>query len=59
MPIRTDLAIESREMFAEEITGVETAAHDSDGITITHVNIKTKDGANFCFVPCFLWSFVL
>ncbi len=45
MPIRTDLAIESREMFAEEITGVETAARDSDGITITHVNIKTKEGA--------------
>ena len=41
----SDLAIESREMFAEEIAGVETATHDSDGITITHVNIKTKEGA--------------
>ena len=46
MPIRTDLAIESREMFAGEISGVESAARDSDGITVTHVNIKTQDGAD-------------
>ena len=46
MRIRTDLAIECREMFADEISGVQTASHDSDGITVTHVDIKTPDGAD-------------
>lgn len=46
MAIRTDLAIECREMFAEEISGVESQAHDSDGITVTHVKIKTQEGAD-------------
>lgn len=45
MPIRTDLAIECREMFAEEISGVESATHDSDGITVTHVRISTQEGS--------------
>jgi len=43
--IRTDLALELREMFAEEIMGVESRAHDSDGITITHVKITSDEGA--------------
>lgn len=46
MKIRTDLALECREMFAEEISGVESTSHDDDGITVTHVNIKTDEGAN-------------
>ncbi len=46
MKIRTDLVLECREMFAEEINGVESTSHDSDGITVTHVNIKTDEGAN-------------
>ena len=45
MAIRTDLAIECREMFAEEISGVESKAHDSDGITVTHVKITSEEGA--------------
>ncbi len=45
MAIRTDLAIECREMFASEIAGVESLAHDSDGITVTHVKITTEEGA--------------
>lgn len=45
MAIRTDLAIECREMFAGEISGVESRAHDSDGITVTHVKITTQEGA--------------
>lgn len=44
MKIRTDLALECREMFAGEISGVESTSHDSDGITVTHVNIKTPEG---------------
>lgn len=46
MRIRTDLALECREMFAEEISGVESTSHDSDGIKVTHVNITTDEGAN-------------
>ncbi len=46
MKIRTDLALECREMFAEEISGVESTSQDDDGITVTHVNIKTDEGAN-------------
>ena len=45
MAIRTDLAIECREMFANEIAGVESLARDSDGITVTHVKITTEEGA--------------
>lgn len=45
MAIRTDLAIECREMFAQEICGVESVAHDDDGITVTHVRITTEEGA--------------
>jgi len=45
MPIRTDLALETREMFAEEISGVESKAQDNDGITVTHVRITTDEGA--------------
>lgn len=45
MQIRTDLAIECREMFAEEISGVESAKKDQDGISVTHVKITTKEGA--------------
>ena len=44
MQIRTDLALECREMFAEEISGVESQSRDDDGITVTHVRIKTPDG---------------
>ena len=43
--IRTDLALELREMFAEEIAGVESLARDNDGITVTHVKITTEEGA--------------
>ena len=46
MPIRTDLALECREMFAEEISGVESTRKDSDGITVTHVKITTQEGAD-------------
>lgn len=45
MNIRTDLALECREMFAEEIAGVESTRHDSDGISVTHVKITTPEGA--------------
>lgn len=45
MPIRTDLAIECREMFAEEINGIESRKKDADGITVTHVEISTSEGA--------------
>lgn len=45
MAIRTDLAIECREMFGTEIVGVESLAHDGDGITVTHVKITTEEGA--------------
>lgn len=45
MNIRTDLAIECREMFAGEIEGVESIKHDSDGISVTHVKITTPEGA--------------
>ncbi len=45
MNVRTDLVIECREMFAEEIAGVESKSHDSDGITVTHVKITTPEGA--------------
>lgn len=45
MNIRTDLALECREMFAGEIAGVESINHDSDGISVTHVKITTPEGA--------------
>lgn len=43
--IRTDLAIECREMFGEEISGVESSEKDTDGIKVTHVKITTDEGA--------------
>lgn len=43
--IRTDLALECREMFAGEISGVESLRHDNDGITVTDVKITTEEGA--------------
>ena len=45
MAVRTDLVIETREMFAGEISGVESRKQDTDGITVTHVEITTPDGA--------------
>ena len=45
MNLRSDLAIERREMFAGEIAGLESLRHDSDGISVTHVKIKDKDAA--------------
>ena len=45
MAIRTDLAIECREMFGAEIAGVESLVHDSDGITVTRVKVTTDEGA--------------
>ena len=45
MNIRTDLALESREMFAGELSGVESENRDSDGISVTHVKITTEEGA--------------
>ncbi len=45
MAVRTDLVIETREMFAGEISGVESRKQDTDGITVTHVEITTSDGA--------------
>ncbi len=46
MQIRTDLALECREMFAGEISGVESDLHDGDGISVTTVNIKNDEGAS-------------
>ncbi len=43
--IRTDLVLECREMFAEEISGVESRRKDTDGITVSHVKITTPEGA--------------
>ena len=43
--IRTDLAIECREMFAGEISGVESGRRDEDKIKVTDVRITTEDGA--------------
>lgn len=43
--IRTDLVLECREMFAEEISGVESFNKDTDGITVTHVKITSEEGA--------------
>ena len=45
MNLRSDLAIERREMFAGEIAGLESLRHDNDGISVTHVKIKDKDAA--------------
>ena len=45
MTIRTDLAIECREMFAGELVGVENLREDSDGLTVSHVRITTDEGA--------------
>lgn len=45
MSIRTDLVIETREMFAGEIAGVESNRKDTDGITVTQVRITTPEGA--------------
>ncbi len=45
MSFRTDLVIETREMFAEEISGVESRKKDTDGIAVTHVKITTPEGA--------------
>jgi len=45
MTIRTDLAIECREMFAGELAGVENLREDSDGLTVSHVKITTEEGA--------------
>ena len=45
MNLRSDLAIERREMFAGEIAGIESLRHDNDGISVTHVKIKDKDAA--------------
>lgn len=45
MPVRTDLVLETHEMFAEEISGVESQQKDTDGITVTHVKITTPEGA--------------
>lgn len=45
MAVRTDLVLETREMFAEEISGVESECKDTDGITVTHVRITTPEGA--------------
>ncbi len=43
--IRTDLVLECREMFASEIAGVESQQKDTDGITVSHVQITTPEGA--------------
>ena len=45
LSIRSDLALELREMFAEEISGVESLRQDKDGINITHVKIKSEEAA--------------
>ena len=45
MPVRSDLTLELREMFAGEISGLENLRHDSDGISVTTVNIKTEEAA--------------
>lgn len=43
---RTDLAIECREMFAEEIAGVESNERQSDGVHVTHIKIVDEEGAS-------------
>ena len=45
MSIRTDLALACREMFAGELSGVESENRDEDGISVTHVTITTQEGA--------------
>lgn len=45
MSIRTDLALEMREMYAGEISGVESNKTDSDGVTVTSVKITSAEGA--------------
>ena len=45
MSIRSDLALEMREMYAEEISGVESSEADSDGVKVTSVKITSAEGA--------------
>lgn len=45
MKVRTDLAIECREMFAEEIAGVESSTRSDEKIKVTHVKVTNSDAA--------------
>ena len=45
MGIRTDLALELREMFADEISGVESSEKSGDGVKVTHIRVTTPEGA--------------
>lgn len=45
MNIRTDLALEMREMYAGELAGVESSEADSDGVKVTAVKITSPEGA--------------
>lgn len=45
MPVRTDLALECREMLTEEINGVESSRQNNAGVNITHVKVTTPEGA--------------
>ncbi len=55
---RTDLALESREMYRHnieeksEVPGVEVNEEDSDGILITRVKIVSKEGEQALGKPC-------
>jgi len=42
---RTDLAIECREMFAGEISGVVSSERNGDGVKVTHIEITDAEGA--------------
>lgn len=45
MSIRSDLALEMREMYAEEISGVESSETDSEGVKVTSVKITSAEGS--------------
>lgn len=42
---RTDLAIECREMFAGEISGVVSSERNGDGVKVTHIEITDAEGS--------------
>ncbi len=43
--IRTDLAVEAREMRGKGVEGVESRTEEKDGVSVTTVEITTPDGA--------------
>lgn len=45
MAIRTDLALECRELLTEEVSSITSTEETVDNIKITHVKIENEDGA--------------